>query len=263
MNNIEQFSRHIRLPSFGVEGQEKVAQAKIFIVGAGGLGSSSATYLAAAGVGTIGLIDNDNVEISNLPRQILYNPANVDELKITPAEKRLKQINPLLKLNIFSERLKADNVVKIIKDYDVIIDGSDNFATKFLLNDACVINKIPLIHAGVLRYTGQVMTIIPHQSACYRCIFPEPPPANTVPTCQEAGILNTVAGIIGLIQATEAGKLIIKAGKLLTNRLLLFDALEMSFRTIEIKRSNNCPVCSKRATIKTVKDIQSVSTECR
>ncbi|MFH0889017.1 MAG: HesA/MoeB/ThiF family protein [Planctomycetota bacterium] len=263
MNNIEQFSRHIRLPSFGTEGQNKISRSKVLIVGAGGLGSPSAIYLTGAGVGSIGLIDNDCVEISNLPRQILYNPSNLDELKVVSADKRLKQINPFLKLEIFSERLKADNVFNIIKDYDVVIDGSDNFATKFLLNDACIINKIPLIHAGILRYTGQVMTIIPDQSACYRCIFPEPPPSNAVPTCKEAGILNTVAGIIGLIQATETIKFIIKAGRLLTNKLLVFDALEMSFRTIEIKRSNNCPVCSKQATIKTVKDIQSAHIECR
>ncbi|MFH0889128.1 MAG: HesA/MoeB/ThiF family protein [Planctomycetota bacterium] len=254
MNNIEQFSRHIRLPSFGPEGQKKISRAEVAIVGAGGLGSPSAIYLAATGIGSIGLIDSDSVEISNLPRQILYNQHNLDEMKVTAAGKRLKEINPCLKLNIFTDRLKYDNVVKIIKDYDIVIDGSDNFATKFLLNDACVINKIPLIHAGVVRYNGQVMTIIPYQSACYRCIFPEPPPANTIPTCREAGILNTVAGIIGLIQATEAIKIIIKAGKLLTNRLIVFDALEMNFRTIEIKRSNNCPVCSKRATIKTIKD---------
>ncbi|MFH1231619.1 MAG: HesA/MoeB/ThiF family protein, partial [Planctomycetota bacterium] len=187
MNNIEQFSRHIRLPSFGPEGQKKISRAKVAIIGAGGLGSPSAIYLAATGVGSIGLIDSDSVEISNLPRQILYNPSNLDEMKVIAAEKRLKEINPHLKLNIFHNRLKPDNVVKIIKNYDVVIDGSDNFATKFLLNDACVINKIPLIHAGVIRYTGQVMTIIPHQSACYRCIFPEPPPADTVPTCREAG----------------------------------------------------------------------------
>jgi len=250
----DQFSRHIRLPYFGAAGQKKISRAKVAIVGAGGLGSSSATYLAATGLGSIGLIDSDSVEVSNLPRQILYNPSDLDKIKVTAAEKRLKAINPALKLNIFSERLKTDNVVKIIRNYDVVIDGSDNFATKFLLNDACVLNNIPLIHAGVLRYNGQVMTIIPHRSACYRCIFPEPPPPDTVPTCQQAGILNTVAGIIGLIQATEAIKLIIKAGKLLTNRLLVFDALEMSFRTIEIKRNNNCPVCSKRTTIKTLKD---------
>lgn len=263
MNNSEQFSRHIRLPYFGAEGQKKIGQAKVFIVGAGGLGSPAATYLAAAGIGTLGLIDNDIVEISNLPRQILHNPDTVSELKTASAEKRLKQLNPDIKLNISSERLKANNISGIIKKYDVVVDGSDNFATKFLLNDACVMNNIPLIHAGVLRYGGQVVTILPHKSACYRCIFPEPPPANSVPTCQEAGILNTVAGIIGLIQATEAIKLIIGAGKPLTDKLLVFDALEMSFRTIEIQRNKNCPVCSKNATIKTLKDCNSASTECR
>lgn len=259
----DQFSRHIRLPYFGVEGQKKISQAKVFVVGAGGLGSPVATYLAAAGVGTLGLIDNDTVEISNLPRQILHHPGTVSELKTASAEKRLAQVNPNIKLNIYSERLKADNIAGLIKDYDVVVDGSDNFATKFLLNDACVMQSIPLIHAGVLRYGGQVITILPHKSACYRCIFPEPPPANSVPTCQEAGILNTVAGIIGLIQATDAIKLIIKAGQPLTNKLLVFDALDMSFRTIEIQRSRNCPICSKNPSIKTLNDCDSTSLECR
>ncbi|MDI6787952.1 MAG: ThiF family adenylyltransferase, partial [Planctomycetota bacterium] len=236
--NTEQFSRHIRLPHFGAAGQKKISRAKVFIVGAGGLSSPSAIYLASAGIGTIGLIDNDSVELSNLPRQILHNKNTLDELKITSAEKRLKQINPDIKLDLFAERLKADNISSILKDYDVVIDGSDNFPTKFLLNDACVLNGKPLIHAGVLRYTGQVMTIIPSSSplraqlgsACYRCIFPEPPPADSIPTCEQAGILNTVAGIIGLIQATEAIKLLLNIGDLLTNRLLVFDALEMTFR---------------------------------
>ncbi|HLD36002.1 MAG TPA: ThiF family adenylyltransferase [Planctomycetota bacterium] len=263
LERSDQFSRHIRLPYFGAEGQKKINRAKVFVVGAGGLGSPAATYLAAAGIGTLGLTDNDAVEISNLPRQILHSPETIDELKITSAEKRLSQLNPDLKLNLSSERLKAKNVIGLIKGYDVVIDGSDNFATKFLLNDACVMHDIPLIHAGVLRYGGQAMTILPGKSACYRCIFPEPPPANSVPTCQEAGILNTVAGIIGLIQATEAIKLIIGAGQLLTNKLLVFDGLEMSFRAIAIQRNKNCPVCSKNAKIKKLTDCDSASLECR
>lgn len=263
MNNPNQFSRHIRLPYFGAEGQAKISRARVFVVGAGGLGSPVATYLVAAGIGTLGLIDSDIVEISNLPRQILHHPGTVNELKTASAEKRLNQINPDIKLNIFSERLKADNILGIIKNYDLVVDGSDNFATKFLLNDACVMQGIPLIHAGVLRYGGQVTTILPHKSACYRCIFPEPPPANSVPTCQEAGILNTVAGIIGLIQATEVIKLIVGAGKPLANKLMVFDALEMSFRTIEIQQNKNCPVCSKNAVIKKLTDCDSASLECR
>ena len=258
-----QFSRHIRLPYFGAAGQGKLNQAKVFIVGAGGLGSPAATYLAASGIGTLGLIDNDAVEISNLPRQILHHPGTINELKTASAEKRLTQLNPDIKLNISSERLKAANIIGLIKGYDVVLDGSDNFATKFLLNDACVMQSIPLIHAGVLRYGGQAITILPGKSACYRCIFPEPPPADSLPTCQEAGILNTVAGIIGLIQATEAIKLIVGAGQPLTDKLLVFDALEMSFRTIAIQRNKNCPVCSKNAVIKTLKDYNSASLECR
>lgn len=261
---MDQFSRHIRLPKFGVEGQNKIKKARVLIIGAGGLGSPAATYLASAGIGTLGLVDDDTVEISNLPRQILHSPKNLDEPKVTSAQKRIKELAPDAKLTIYHQRIKADNVLPIIKDYDIVIDGSDNFATKFLLNDACVINKIPLIHGGVLRYNGQVMTIITNSKspvACYRCVFREPPPAGTVPTCSEAGILNTVAGIIGLVQATEAIKYIVGIGELLANRLFIFDALAMACRTVEVKRNPDCPVCGSQPTIKTLRDMK--QSECR
>lgn len=253
--NKEKFSRHIRLPYFGIEGQQKVSSARVLVVGAGGLGSPCATYLASSGIGTLGLIDSDAVELSNLPRQILHSNNNVDEPKTISAEKRLKQLNPDVKLEMLQIRLKPDNITDIINKYDMVIDGSDNFATKFLLNDICIISNKPLIHAGVLRYTGQVMTILPGKSACYRCIFPEPPPANSVPTCKEAGILSTVAGIIGLVQTTEAIKLILNIGQPLTNSLLVFDALDTSFRTVHIKRNPDCPACSSKASIKSIEDI--------
>ncbi|MCK4908992.1 MAG: ThiF family adenylyltransferase [Planctomycetes bacterium] len=257
----EQFSRHLRLPKFGRAAQEKIAAAKIFIAGAGGLGSAAVTYLATIGLKKIGLIDNDTVEISNLPRQIIHDPAKVGELKVDSAAQRIKQLNPKMELGIYKERLKANNILGIIKKYDLVIDGTDNFASKYLLNDAGVIANVPLIHAGVLRFSGQVLTIQPKESACYRCIFKEPPSPGTVPDCSEAGILNTVAGIIGLVQATEAIKLITGLGELLTNRLLVFDALSMKFRNIEIRRDPHCPVCGQKPTIKTVADLKIV--ECQ
>jgi adenylyltransferase/sulfurtransferase len=265
---MEQFSRHIRLPGFGIDGQKKISRAKVLIVGAGGLGSPAATYLAAANFGTIGIVDDDAVESSNLPRQILHTPKSVDEPKVISAQKRIRELAPDIKVNVYHQRIQADNVAAIINDYDIIIDGSDNFATKFLLNDACVIAGKPLIHGGVLRYNGQVMTIIPQSainnqqslSACYRCIFKEPPPAGTVPTCSEAGILSTVAGIIGLVQATEAIKYIAGIGQLLSNRLFIFDALAMTCRTVAVTHNPDCPVCGKNPTIKTVQDLK--TNEC-
>lgn len=257
---LDRFSRHIRLPEFGQAGQEKISRAKVLIVGAGGLGSPAMTYLASAGVKRIGLVDPETVESSNLPRQIVHKPLTIGQPKIISAAERLKELNPEVELELIQKRVKAENIIDIINNYDVIIDGTDNFPAKYLLNDACVLTDKPMIHAGVLRYTGQVMTIIPHQSACYRCVFREPPAPELILTCQEAGILNTVAGIIGLIQATEAIKLITGIGKLLTNHLLVFEALTMNIRVVEIKRSSDCPVCGKNPTIKTLIDLKRI--EC-
>jgi len=259
---LNHFSRHIRLPEFGHAGQEKISRAKVLIVGAGGLGSPAMTYLASAGVKRIGLVDPETVESSNLPRQIVHIPLNIGQPKVISAAERLKELNPKIELEILQKRVKAENVLELINAYDVIIDGTDNFHGKYLLNDACVITDKPLVHAGVLRYIGQVMTIIPHQSACYRCIFREPPPAGLIPTCQEAGILNTVAGITGLIQATEAIKLITGIGKLLTNRLLVFEALTMNIRIVETKPAPDCPVCGKNPTIKTLTDLNMIERNC-
>lgn len=258
---LAHFSRHIRLPGFGTESQAKISKAKILIIGAGGLGSPAMTYLATAGVKKIGLFDPDVVDISNLPRQIVHQPSTVGLSKVTSAAQRLKELNPVLEIEIGEVRLKADNIPPILERYDVVIDGADNFPAKYLINDACVLMGRPLIHAGVLRYTGQVMTIIPDKSACYRCIFPEPPPPGVMPTCEEAGILNTVAGITGLIQATETIKLVAGIGQLLTNRLLILDALNMNIRIIEIKRSDDCPVCGKNGRIKNVTDLEGLCNE--
>lgn len=252
---LEHFSRHIRLPELTKAGQEKISQVEVLIVGAGGLGSAAMTYLATLGVKRLGLIDPDNVELSNLPRQIVHKPATVGQSKVASAAERLKELNPDIKLTVMEERFKAANVLKIMPAYDVIIDGTDNFPAKFLLNDAAVMLKKPLVHSGVLRWGGQVMTILPGKSACYRCIFPEPPPPGTIPTCAEAGIFNTVAGVGGLIQATEAAKIITGIGNPLTNRLLVFDLLMMNFRLIDIKRDENCPVCGKSPTIKSLNDL--------
>lgn len=257
---MEQFGRHIRLPEFGQSGQEKISRAKVLIVGAGGLGSPAMTYLASAGITKIGLVDPESVESSNLPRQIVHKPLNIGQPKVISAAERLKELNPEVELELIQKNVKAGNIMEFINNYDVIIDGTDNFPAKYLLNDACVIKDKPLIHAGVLRYTGQVITIIPHQSACYRCIFREPPTPGLIPTCQEAGILNTVAGITGLIQATEVIKLITGIGKLLTNRLFIFEALTMNIRIVEIKPAPDCPVCGKNPAIKSVNDLKKI--EC-
>jgi adenylyltransferase/sulfurtransferase len=280
---LEQFSRHMRLPNFGRDAQEKLSRAKVLIAGAGGLGSPAMTYLAGAGVGKLGIADPDAVELSNLPRQIVHKEQNIGRPKVESATERLKELNPKIDIETFPFRLKADNICKIISAYDVIVDGTDNFAAKYLINDACVISGKPFIHGGVLRYGGQVMTVVPkmsneqgtvsnkkpigNRSACYRCVFPEPPPAGAIQTCSEAGILNTVAGIGGLIQATEAIKLITLpqplpnvggewgGGKLLINRLLVFDLLAMNFRIVDIRPSDNCPVCGDNPTIKTAVDL--------
>ena len=258
---LEQFGRHIRLPEFGREGQEKISRSKILVVGAGGLGSPALVYLAGAGVKKIGIVDYDTVVCSNLPRQILYIQANIGKSKVSSAAERLKAINPNIELELIDKKLKADNAIDIISRYDVVIDGTDNFIAKYLLNDASVISGKPLIYGGVLRYIGQVMTILPHKSACFRCIFSEPPPAGAVPTCEEAGILSTVAGLGGLIQATEVIKLVTGAGKLLTNRLFVFDLLTMNLRIVELKMNPECLVCGKNPRITKPTDIK--IPECR
>ena len=248
-SQIERYSRQIILPEIGGKGQEKLLSAKVLIIGTGGLGSPCAYYLAAAGVGTLGLVDSDNVELNNLNRQILHNTQNVGKPKVKSAEEKLKLLNPDIKINPYQIRLTSENILDIIRDYDFIIDGSDNFPTRYLVNDCCVISNKPYSHAGVLRFDGQAITVLPKESACFRCLFPEPPPPDAVPSCQQAGILGTVAGILGLIQATEAIKFILGKGELLKGKLLVFNALEMSFRKINVPRNKNCPVCGDNPTI--------------
>lgn len=246
---IQRYSRHILLPEVGGKGQKKIANAKVFIVGAGGLGSPVALYLAAAGVGTLGLIDGDVVDLSNLQRQVIHHTPDVARPKTDSARDKILALNPDVKTVTFHDRLTARNALDLVKDFDIIIDGTDNFPTKFLINDTAVLARKPLIHGGILRFVGQVMTILPGTSACYRCLFKAPPPAGLVPSCQEAGVLGALAGIIGTIQATEALKLILKIGRPLTDRLLTYDALTTRFRNVPLRRNPACPICSEHPTI--------------
>lgn len=248
----QRYSRHILLPEVGGRGQEKLLHARVLIIGAGGLGSPVAMYLAAAGVGTIGLIDGDVVDLSNLHRQILHRTPDVDRPKVASAQAKLTALNPDVTVVPHHERLTADNALTLFKEYDLVIDGTDNFPTKFLANDAAVFAKRPLVHGGILRFVGQVMTILPGKSACYRCIFKEPPPAGLVPSCQEAGVLGALAGVIGTIQATEALKLILGLPRPLTGRLLTYDALTSTFREVTVRRNPKCPLCGERPTISTL-----------
>ncbi len=249
---ITRYSRHILLPEVGGKGQKKIAQAKVFIVGAGGLGSPAAMYLAAAGVGTIGIIDHDTVDRSNLQRQVLHHTPDIGQAKVQSAKEKIGLINPEVVVETYQDRLNAHNALDRIRPYDVVIDGVDNFPAKFLINDACCFAGKPLIHGGILRFEGRVFSILPGQSACYRCIFSHPPPSGLVPSCQEAGIIGVVAGIIGTIQATEALKLILGIGDLLTDRILDFDARKTVFREIRTQRNPKCPLCGTHPVITTL-----------
>ncbi|HEX9758739.1 MAG TPA: molybdopterin-synthase adenylyltransferase MoeB [Nitrospiria bacterium] len=253
---IERYSRHILLPEVGGKGQKKIGEAKVFIVGAGGLGSPVALYLAAAGIGTLGMVDGDVVDVSNLQRQVIHHTQDVGVLKVRSAKKKIEEMNPDVKVVVFEEHLHSKNILSLIRDYDILIDGTDNFPAKFLINDAAVLSQKPLIHGGILRFEGQAMTIIPNQTACYRCIFKGPPPSGLVPSCQEAGVLGVLAGLIGTIQATEVLKLILNIGNPLFNRILVYDALKVRFREVPVKRNPACPVCGEKPTITELVDYE-------
>lgn len=248
-DQIERYSRQIILPNVGGKGQEKLLDAKILIIGAGGLGSPAALYLASAGIGKLGIVDSDAVELNNLQRQIIHNIDNVGKPKVDSAKERLDAINSDVEVVTYKLRLSSQNIMEIIKGYDMIVDGSDNFPTRYLVNDACVLSKRPLSHGGIFRFDGQAITILPGQSACYRCLFPEPPPPGLVPSCQEAGILGAVAGVIGVIQANEVLKYVLGIGDLLTGKLLVFNALDSSFRQVKVPKDPKCPVCGKSPTV--------------
>ncbi len=247
-DQIERYSRHIILQDVGVGGQEKILKAKVLVIGAGGLGAPALLYLAAAGVGTLGIIDGDVVDMSNLQRQVIHFTGDVGKPKIESAAEKIAQINPDVNAVTYRDVIRAENAFEIIKDYDFVLDGTDNFAAKFLINDACVLAGKPYSHGGILRFDGQTMTYTPG-SACYRCIFKEAPPKNAVPTCSQAGVLGAIAGMLGTIQAAEVLKFITGVGDLLTNRLLIFDAKRMTFRTVAVKRNPKCPVCGDHPVI--------------
>jgi adenylyltransferase/sulfurtransferase len=253
---IERYSRQIILPNVGGKGQEKLLKAKVLIIGTGGLGAPCSFYLAAAGVGKIGLVDSDKVELNNLQRQIVHTTADVGIPKVESGKKRLTALNPDVEVVAHALRLDSTNILEVIKGYDIIVDGSDNFPTRYLVNDACVIAKKPLVHAGIFRYDGQIMTILPGKGPCYRCLFPEPPPPGAVPSCQEGGILGAVAGVLGVLQANEVLKFILQSGELLSGRLLIFNALEASFRTVKVPKDKECPVCSDHPEITQLIDYQ-------
>ena len=251
---IERYSRHIMLKEVGGKGQKKLLNGRVMIIGAGGLGSPIALYLAAAGVGTIGLADADVVDLSNLQRQIAHHTADIGTPKVHSAAAKMTAMNPDVQVRTYHEWISAANILDIIREYDFVIDGTDNFAAKFLINDACVLAAKPYSHGGILHFVGQTLTFIPGQSACYRCIFPTPPPKDAIPTCSQAGVLGVLPGVIGMLQATEALKYLLGMGELLTSRLLIYDALAMTFRTVKVRQNQHCPVCGENPTITALKD---------
>jgi len=243
----QRYSRHLLIPEVGSAGQARLLGSKALLIGAGGLGSPAALYLAAAGVGTLGIVDFDVVDLSNLQRQILHTNDRIGERKVESARKTLEALNPDVKVIPHEEMLVADNVDRIINGYDVIIDGTDTFETRYLLNDAAVAKNIPVIHASVFRFEGQLTTFIPYEGPCYRCLYPTPPPPELAPGCSVAGVLGVVPGIMGMLQANEALKVLLGIGDTLAGRLLLFDALETTFTELKLRRDPACPVCSTEA----------------
>ncbi len=252
---IKRYSRHILLKDVGGVGQEKLLNAKVLVIGAGGLGCPIAQYLTAAGVGTLGIIDSDSVEISNLQRQILHFTADINRPKVESAREKLIRINPDVRVQCYNERLTAENISNLFREYDFIVEGTDNFPSKFLVNDACVFLNKPFSQGGILRFDGQTMTHVPG-SACYRCVFESAPPQGAVPSCSEAGVLGAVAGMLGTIQAAETLRYILGIGKLLTDRILFFDAFNMEYNTVQVKKNPNCPICGKDPWITELKEYE-------
>ncbi len=252
---LERYSRHVILQDIGIEGQEKLLESKVLVIGAGGLGAPVLLYLAAAGVGTLGIIDGDVVDLSNLQRQVIHATKDIGVAKVQSAKETINAINPDVNVIIHQDLAMAHNILDLIKDYDFIIDGTDNFPAKFLINDACVKAEKPFSHGGILRFDGQTLTYVPGHT-CFRCVFPDLPPKDAVPTCSQAGVLGAIAGTLGTIQATEAVKYLIGKGELLTDKLLVFNALNMDFRKVKLKKNPNCPVCGENPTITELKDYE-------
>lgn len=255
-DQLQRYSRHIILPEVGGKGQKKILNAKVFVVGAGGLGCPVGYYLAAAGVGTIGMIDNDTVELSNLQRQIAHNTDRIGVLKVESAKQTFEALNPDSKVVAIKDRITKDNIMGLIKDYDIVVDGSDNFPTRYLVNDACVFLKKPLVSGAILKFEGQVTTVLPGEGHCYRCLFEEMPPPGLVPSCQEAGVLGAITGVVGALQATEVLKLILGKGDVLKNTLLIYDALRTTFRRVKVPKNPNCAVCGESPSITELQDYE-------
>jgi adenylyltransferase/sulfurtransferase len=247
---LERYKRHIILPEVGLEGQEKIAKARVFIVGAGGLGSPVGYYLTAAGVGTLAFIDNDAVELSNLQRQIAHSVKTLGKPKVESAKLKFESLNPNVNVISIKQRLTKDNILDFIRDYDIIVDCSDNFPTRFLVNDACVMTKKSLVTGAIFRFEGQLTVVIPGAGPCYRCLFEEPPPPEALPSPHEIGLLGVVPGVIGTLQAAEVLKLIIGRGETLKGELLIYDALKSRFRNVKIPKNPECPICSENPRIK-------------
>ncbi|HEY5997265.1 MAG TPA: molybdopterin-synthase adenylyltransferase MoeB [Candidatus Deferrimicrobiaceae bacterium] len=261
-SQIDRYSRHIILKEVGGKGQQKLLAGRVLIIGAGGLGAPAALYLAAAGVGTIGIADADVVDVTNLQRQVIHFTPDVGKAKVESAAEKMRAINPDVTVKTYHEWITAANIAGILAGYDFVIDGTDNFAAKFLVNDACVLAGKPYSHAGILQFEGQALTVLPGKSTCFRCIFPEPPPKDAIPTCSQAGVLGVLPGVVGSIQATEAIKFLLGKGDLLAGRLLTYNALSMKFREIPIDRNPRCPVCGENPTIAELRDEVDAMTVC-
>lgn len=255
-DQLQRYSRHIILPEVGGKGQKKLLNARVFIIGAGGLGCPVGYYLAAAGVGTLGIIDNDRVEMSNLQRQIAHSTNRLGMLKVESAKETFEALNPDVKVIGIAERLSKDTIMDMLKDYDIVVDGSDNFPTRYLVNDACVLMKKPLVSGAILKFEGQVTTVVPGEGHCYRCLFEDMPPAGLVPSCQEAGVIGAIPGVVGSLQAIEVIKLILGKGEVLKNTLLIYDALKTTFRRVKIPRNKECAVCGETPTITELQDYE-------
>ncbi len=253
-DQMRRYERHFSLPEVGFKGQVKLRNSKVLVVGVGGLGSPALLYLAAAGVGKLGVADGDAVDLSNLQRQIAHFTADLGKPKTLSVKEKIAALNPDVEVAEHHEFLNASNIARVFADYDFIVEGTDNFAAKFLVNDACILLCKPFSHAGMLRFEGQTMTVLPGKSRCYRCLFRDPPPPGSVPNCAEAGILGMLPGILGSIQAAEAVKYLLGLGELLTDRLLIFDALSMRFRELRGKRDPECPACGAHAALKELHD---------
>jgi adenylyltransferase/sulfurtransferase len=248
-DEIARYSRHLIMPEVGMEGQKKLKAAKVLLIGTGGLGAPLGLYLAAAGIGRIGLVDFDVVDFSNLQRQVIHSTNDVGRPKLLSAKDKILAINPHIQVDTYETMLKSDNALDIIRPYDIVIDGTDNFPTRYLVNDACVLLDKPNVYGSIFRFEGQASVFYAKEGPCYRCLYPEPPPPGLVPSCAEGGVLGILPGTIGLVQATEAVKLILGRGRPLIGRLLLYDALEMKFRELKLRKNSKCPLCGENPTI--------------